>query len=266
MPIRASASPQDPSFPAPDFSKSDLMAMTQDYRASHAERGATYDATLASTPFDAYMAEWERQHLTRIVRELFPAGKARHLDFACGTGRVTATVAPLCGSTVGVDVSPTMIEVARGKVPGAEFHLCDLTSAPLDIGSFDLVTAFRFFGNAQQELREGALRAISQRIKPGGYLVINSHRNPRALYAVFERLTGGAPHGMDLHLGKLTALLSRHGLVIRQKHPIAAWMFRSRLLNTVRADEPVAVANERRFSHPRWAAIAPDVVIVAQRA
>lgn len=239
--------------------------MTQDYRASHTERGATYDATLASTPFDAYMAQWEQQHLARIVRELFPCGPARYLDFACGTGRVTSTVAPLCKSSVAVDVSPTMIDVARGKLPSTEFHLCDLTANALDIGVFDLVTAFRFFGNAQQELREGALRAISQRMKPGAYLVINSHRNPRALYAVFERLTGGAPHGMDLHLGKLTRLLARHGLVIRQRHPIGAWMYRSRMLSSFRADDPVAITNEQRFGHGLWASLAPDVVIVAQR-
>jgi ubiquinone/menaquinone biosynthesis C-methylase UbiE len=239
--------------------------MTQDYRVSHAERGKTYDTTLASTPFDAYMAEWERKHLTHIVQQLFPAGPARYLDFACGTGRVTSTVAPLCKSSVGVDISPSMIEVARGKLPSTEFHLCDLTSDELDIGTFDLVTAFRFFGNAQQELREAALRALSQRMNPGAYLVINSHRNPRALYAIFERLTGGAPHGMDLHLRKLQKLLARHKLAIRQKRPIGAWMYRSRMMSAYLADDPIAIANERRFGHSHWAPWAPDVVIVAQR-
>jgi ubiquinone/menaquinone biosynthesis C-methylase UbiE len=212
------------------------------------------------------MADWERRHLTRLVPELHPGRQARHLDFACGTGRVAATVAPLCNATVGVDVSATMIEVARRKLPQAEFHLCDLTSTNLDIGTFDLVTAFRFFGNAQPELRDGALRAIVERLRPGGHLLINSHRNPRALYAVLDRLAGGAPSGMDLHLGRLRSLLSRHGLVVRRQIPIAAWMYRSRLLDGTRADDPAAARNEQRFSHPLWASVAPDAVIVAQRA
>jgi ubiquinone/menaquinone biosynthesis C-methylase UbiE len=241
------------------------MAAIPDYRVSHAERGATYDATLASTPFDAYMASWERQHLTRLVPDLYPGKQALHLDFACGTGRVAATVAPLCRSTVGVDVSASMIEVARRKLPDAEFHLCDLTSTALDIGTFDLVTAFRFFGNAQPELRDSALRAIAERLRPGGHLVINSHRNPRALYALFDRLAGGPPHGMDLHPGRLASLLSRHGLAIRRTIPIGAWMYRSRLLLTTRADDRAAIRNEALFGHPRWASIAPDAMMVAQR-
>lgn len=241
------------------------MQSTDDYRLSHIERGGHYDALLANTPFDAYMGEWERRHLTEIVSRLFPAGCPRYLDFACGTGRVTSTVAPLCLSSVGVDISPSMIEVARGKLPGTAFHLADLTRSDIDLGRFDLVTSFRFFGNAQDDLRQSAMQAIVKRLAPGGYLVINSHRNPRALYAMLDRLTGGNAGVMDLHLGKLRRLLGRHGLTIRRLQPIGAWMYRARLMNSCRADGEVAVARERRFGHPWLAPIAPDVIVVAQR-
>lgn len=242
------------------------MSTTEDYRISHAERGATYDDTLTTTPFDRYMAEWERQHLARIVRELFPQRVGRYLDFACGTGRITATVSPLCEKAVGVDVSPSMLEVARRKLPSVEFHQRDLTVGGGDsLGLFDLVTAFRFFGNAQPELRDAALGAICRHLRPGGHLIINSHRNPRALYSLLGRLTGAPPHGMDLHMGKLRDLLARHGLRILHEQPIAAWMYRSRMMESARPDSQQAVANERRFGHQRWSALAPDVVVVAQR-
>lgn len=241
------------------------MAAAPDYRVSHSERGPTYDATLAQTPFDAYMAEWERRHLVRIVAELFPCGPRRYLDFACGTGRITGTVAPMSKVSLGVDISASMIDEARRKLPGVEFHQCDLTTSERDFGKFDLVTAFRFFGNAQPELREGAMRAIADRMLPGGWLMINSHRNPFALYAILDRLTGGVDHGMDLHIGKVRDLLGRHGLSVRHMFPIGAWMFRSRMLQSYRPDDDVAVANERRFSHSRWSALAPDVIVVAQR-
>ena len=91
------------------------MQSTDDYRLSHLERGRSYDATLAETPFDAYMAAWERQHLARIVGRLFPTGVGRYLDFACGTGRVTSVVAPLARESVGVDISPSMLEAARER-------------------------------------------------------------------------------------------------------------------------------------------------------
>jgi SAM-dependent methyltransferase len=242
------------------------MQPSDDYRAIHLERGAHYDALLAQVPFDAYMADWERQHLETLIRQVFPGGVDRYLDFACGTGRATATVAPFCRDSLGIDISPTMIQVAGEKVPNARFELCDLTRDDPDIGNFNLVTSFRFFGNAQDDLRESALAALVKRLVPGGHLIINSHRNPRALYAVLDRLTGGDGGGMDLHFGKLRQLLQRHGLTVRTVRPIGAWMVRSRMLNAFRADDPVAVARERRFAHPALAAIAPDTIVVAQRA
>jgi SAM-dependent methyltransferase len=241
------------------------MQSQEDYRLSHLERGPSYDAVLAETPFDAYMAAWERRHLTDIVQQLFPAGVPRYLDFACGTGRITTAVAPLSRHSVAVDISPSMIEVAKSKLPATAFHLADLTQSQLDIGSFDLITSFRFFGNAQDDLRDKVLRTLVERLAPGGYLVINNHRNPRALYALLDRFTGGDAGGMDLHMPKLRALLERHRLHVKSLKPIGAWMYRSRLLGGHAADDPVAVANERRFGHPALAAISPDVVIVAQR-
>lgn len=240
------------------------MSTTEDYRSSHVARGDHYDERLASLPFDAYMSHWEHRHLEAIVRKLFPGGVPRYLDFACGTGRATATVAPLARTTVGVDVSASMLEGARSKLPGASFHLADLTKEDPDLGRFELITSFRFFGNAQDELRDGVLRALVARLAPGGYLVINSHRNPRALYSLLDRASGGDSGSMDLHLGKLRRLLGRHGLRVRQQQPIGAWMFRSHMLQSYKPDSPVAVANEQRFSHPFLAGIAPDAIIVAQ--
>jgi SAM-dependent methyltransferase len=235
-----------------------------DYRTSHLERGEIYDATLSASPFDAYMADWEAHHLVRIVRELFPDGVGSYLDFACGTGRITATVAPFSRSSVAVDVSPSMLELARSKVPSVSFHLCDLTKDDVDLGTFDLVTSFRFLGNAQDELRESALAAIVKRMSPGAFLIVDSHRNPHALYELLHRITGGAGHGMDLHLGKLRRLMERHALKIRRLQPIGAWMYRSKLLGGFHADDPTAVANERRYGSRHFAAIAPDLIVVAQ--
>ena len=51
--------------------------MSGDYRDSHAHKGLDYDATLVSTPLDAYMARWEAHWLAQVVRErleLWPHG------------------------------------------------------------------------------------------------------------------------------------------------------------------------------------------------
>lgn len=242
------------------------MPATTDYRTSHLDRGEHYDCVLAGRPFDAYMAAWETRHLVSILQDLFDRPPERYLDFACGTGRVTSIVAPRCGQAMGIDVSRSMIAVARGKLPQVDFRLADLAREDPDLGAFDLITAFRFFGNAEPELREEVLSALVKRLAPRGKLIINSHRNPHALHAVLERLTGGDAGRMDLHLGRLRRLLARHRLKIRRLQPIGAWMFRARLLQAHGPDEPRAVANEHRFGHPWLAAVAPDVIVVAEHA
>lgn len=241
------------------------MKTTDDYRLSHLQRGETYDAYVNDTPFDAYMAEWERRHVSAIVARLFPDRVPRYLDFACGTARVTATVAAHSRETVGVDISAGMLEVARRRLPEATFHECDITRQPLELGQFDLISAFRFFGNAQDDLRDEALRALVPRLAPGGFLLFNNHRNPRALYALLNRATGGTLGSMDLHHAKMRRMLDRHGLAIRELHPIGTWMWRSALMGSCRPDSPEAEARERRFSTPLLAGLAPDAVVVAQR-
>ena len=92
-----------------------MSTAADDYRASHLAKGGQYDASLAESPFDAYMSAWERKHLPNLLRRFYPAGPQRYLDFACGTGRITEQVAPLAKQSTGVDISPTMIEEARKK-------------------------------------------------------------------------------------------------------------------------------------------------------
>lgn len=75
----------------------------------------------------------------RHTRFLVPAGQ-RVLDLGCGTGRLLASLEPSRG--VGVDLSPAMIEEARRRYPGLEFHVGDVEDpAVLDRlgGPFDAI-------------------------------------------------------------------------------------------------------------------------------
>lgn len=239
--------------------------LSPDYRDSHLDRGTSYDSALATTPFDSYMAEFERRHLLAIVPRLFPNGVSRYLDFACGTARITQTVSPFAVETVGVDISPGMLAEARRKCPGVTFIHADLTSESKALGSFDLATSFRFFGNAQPALRDSVLQVLSSLVRPGGYLIINNHRNPRSLAALLNRATGGGRE-MDLTHSKILGLLARHRFRSIEAHPIAAYMYRSRLMANARAMDSNSLKLERLFGREFLAPIAPDTIIVAQRA
>jgi hypothetical protein len=147
------------------------------------------------------------------------------------------------------------------------FVHADLTQAESDakssLGTFDMITSFRFFGNAQHELRIAALRAIAGMLNPSGHLVINSHRNPLSLAAMLHALTGGDPE-MDLHYFKLKRLLAEHGLRIVFLRAIGVWMFRSRMLGSVDVDNAPDLP-ERMFQWPVFAPFAPDLLLVAQK-
>jgi SAM-dependent methyltransferase len=235
-----------------------------DYVAGHKERGPTYDRALSADPFDAYMTAWEIRHVRELLAKAFPGGIGRYLDFACGTGRITEIIAPMAVEVVGVDVSPTMLEVARGKLPSARFVEADLTANPLDLGAFDLVSSFRFFGNAEPDLRRAALRALGARLRAGGYLLLNSHRNPWALLSLISRL-GGRPMHVDLSYPALKRLLAEAGFEVVAVRSIAAWQYRHALAARAGSDPRREERLEKLFSHRIWALVAPDIVLLARK-
>ncbi|MEQ1524347.1 MAG: class I SAM-dependent methyltransferase [Aestuariivirga sp.] len=47
------------------------------------------------------------------------------LDICCGTGHLAGAVAARGGRVTGIDFAPTMIEIARSKVAGANFQVGD---------------------------------------------------------------------------------------------------------------------------------------------
>lgn len=152
------------------------------YRESHLTKGADYDESFHTIPHRAMMWRLEQQVLRSILTR---AGRPRiehYLDFACGTGRVLAFVAPYARSVAGIDISPTMLEVARKNAPGAEILCGDLTREPL-LGNrrFDVISAFRFFPNAEDELRRDVLAQLVEHLQGDGLLIFNNHRNPRSL-------------------------------------------------------------------------------------
>ena len=110
-------------------------------------------------------------------------GAVRLLDFACGTGRVIATLEPLVDAAEGVDISPNMVAVAREKCRRASLRVGDILTQPeLLSGKFDVITAFRFLLNVEPEVRRGVLKKLRGVLRaPDGLLIVNVHGNSRSL-------------------------------------------------------------------------------------
>ncbi len=97
----------------------------------------------------------------------------RALDFGCGAGRSTRFLRALGYEATGVDVSPDMIAQAASIDPGGDYRLVpdgDLRALPAR--AFDLtLAAFPFDNMPTLEGKVASLRALGERLAPGGRLV-----------------------------------------------------------------------------------------------
>jgi predicted TPR repeat methyltransferase len=148
----------------------------------------------------------EREYLTEVVERLVPS-RDRYLDFACGTGRVIGFLYSEFGTSQGVDISESMLDIARKKNIDAEFIEGDITqNADIVGGDYDLVTAFRFFLNAQDSLRLTVMKALAGKLSKDGVLVFNVHNSRPSLLWLQNRIT-------DIFLGRKKASMSRDQVV-----------------------------------------------------
>jgi SAM-dependent methyltransferase len=238
--------------------------MNTDYRRSHLKKGPDYDDDLSQGDFDTYMTARECELIERIVHRGFPGGVPRYLDFACGTGRITQVVEPVAVESYGIDVSEAMLDTARAKCLRTTFIRADLTTRPIPLPPFDLVTAFRFFGNAQDELRAAALDAIRGVLAPGGLLILNDHVNPRSLHRRLLRLRGHAPD-RGLAPRDLSRLLAAHGFDVVRAYGIGLWMLRARWNVPSVMRSRIVHTIEPLSRIPPLVSLCPDIVIVARR-
>jgi SAM-dependent methyltransferase len=98
----------------------------------------------------------------------------RALDFGCGAGRSTRFLGRLGFETVGVDVSPSMIEMATRLDPDGSYQLIgDGDFGALAPAGFDLVlSAFPFDNIPGVEKRRGLLRELRRLLAPAGRIVL----------------------------------------------------------------------------------------------
>jgi SAM-dependent methyltransferase len=189
-----------------------------DYRSSHATTGAVTDyiRTYEAGYYGALWRRIERPLVEATLREL-GGPQRRCLDFACGTGRITAVAADHFAEVVGVDVSALMFASAHGA-DNVRLHQIDITRQSLG-ETFDVVTAFRFFLNAEQQLRQEALEAIRKHLKKDGRLVCNIQMNATSPCGVASRIANQIPFTRKrntMSSAELSALLKSTGFTVER--------------------------------------------------
>jgi cyclopropane fatty-acyl-phospholipid synthase-like methyltransferase len=114
----------------------------------------------------------EKPWLDRCLAEL-PRG-APVLDVGCGTGEPIARYLIQSGlSVVGVDSSPSMIEMCRARFPHAEWHVADMRQLALG-RTFDGIIAWDSFFHLAAGDQRAMLTRFALHAAPGGVLMFTS--------------------------------------------------------------------------------------------
>ncbi|HVO69002.1 MAG TPA: class I SAM-dependent methyltransferase [Aggregatilineaceae bacterium] len=104
------------------------------------------------------------------------------LDVGCGNGRFGAFLAHRLGTALvyyGIDSNATLLERARAAMSGlnARLELRDVFENPPDSGGYDLVALFGVLHHVPgSEQRREFMRALAQRVAPGGHLALAAWR------------------------------------------------------------------------------------------
>lgn len=130
---------------------------------------AAYQETTIAPVFDAVLERTGVRHGTR------------HLDIGCGAGLATEKASALGAVVTGLDASPALLEIARSRLPNADFRVGDLQALPFEDQSFDLVTSFnaiQYAGDVSQALSE-----VKRVLIPKGTVAIATWGEPEGMEA-----------------------------------------------------------------------------------
>jgi SAM-dependent methyltransferase len=99
-----------------------------------------------------------------------PRAGCRLLDVACGSGGFLQRAVDRELDVVGVDVSPTAIELAAKRLPGADLQVGDAEQLPFADSSFDLVTCLGSLEHFPSPERGAA--EIARVLRPDGRAIV----------------------------------------------------------------------------------------------
>lgn len=99
------------------------------------------------------------------------------LELGCGTGSTATLHAPLVRHIQAVDVSPKMLDIARGKAEAAgieniTFDQGEIDTYPAPEGAFDVVLMLSVLH--LMEDRDATLARVVPMLKPGGHLITST--------------------------------------------------------------------------------------------
>jgi len=111
---------------------------------------------------------------TELLKTWIPAANATILDIGCGTGSLSVILARLGHTVTGIDLSPSMISLARTKAAAygleIEFHIMDASHVQFAEHQFDVILCRHLLWALSEP--EQVLQRWIKLLKPGGRLIL----------------------------------------------------------------------------------------------
>jgi ubiquinone/menaquinone biosynthesis C-methylase UbiE len=180
---------------------------------------------MAKDPYQKFAAHYDRfvGPLTNTLRHIgmkmvSPKPGTKVLEVGCGTGKNLMLYRQAGCSVYGIDLSPSMLEVARTQLgEGADLQLGNASNMPYQDNFFDLVIAMFILHEMPSEIRPPVMREMIRVTKQEGrVLIIDFHPDPirfpkgwlyKAVILFIERVAGRE------HFSNYRNFLSQKGLL-----------------------------------------------------
>ncbi|WP_447636032.1 class I SAM-dependent DNA methyltransferase [Flavobacterium microcysteis] len=138
--------------------------MIEEIKTYYDELASTYDQNRFGNSYGTYIDLQERAYLKKNLPSL---SSNTILDLGCGTGRF------LNYASHGIDISPKMIEIAKGKFPDKDINLGSVSEIPHPNAFFDILFSFHVLMHLDKATVTDFLTESHQKLKDNGRLIFD---------------------------------------------------------------------------------------------
>jgi SAM-dependent methyltransferase len=133
---------------------------------------------LARVYAEKYCGELDRKPFDCELLERFvlasPPGQPI-CDLGCGPGHLANFLKGLKAEAIGIDLSPAMIETAKGKYPSIDYRVGDMLNLDLPADSLGGIVAFYCIIHLRRNQLETAFAGMRRVLAPGGGILVSFH-------------------------------------------------------------------------------------------
>lgn len=137
----------------------------------------------------------DRERPNRFAKELMGHGEV--CDMGCGPGHVARYLRDAGATVFGLDLSPKMLEQARGLNPDISFREGNMMALDVPDAALAGIAAFYAIVNIPKESLPLVFQEMKRVLQPGGLLLLAFHTGDETLR---EEELWGRPSSMDFFL------------------------------------------------------------------